>query len=201
MSVRSVECLKAQAWAITREMNEDILKGFDAWLDYRRASFEYQVSLGETWTHAFEEFMRRLVTLAEKGETVPSVKTLLLLWIEIVDQVFTDVFRSAEYIRIQGRLVNTATAYRLREREIVDAFLKASHLASRSELDEAYRRIYELRKDVKELKKAFQAIKAGALGTPANLPDDTESATTMAQVPSAEQTCRKTSPRSRSSTS
>jgi polyhydroxyalkanoate synthase subunit PhaE len=150
--------LQSPSLGITREMNEDILKGFDAWLDYRRASFEYQVSLAETWSQAFEEFMRRLVTLAEKGETVPSVKTLLLLWIEIVDQVFTDVFRSPEYIRIQGRLVNTATTYRLREREIVDAFLKASHLASRSELDEAYRRIYELRKDVKELKKAVRAL-------------------------------------------
>ncbi len=152
--------LEGPSLGITREMNEDMLKGFDAWLDYRKAGFEYQVSLGQTWIRAFEEFMRRLVTLAEKGETVPSVKTLLLLWIETVDQVFTDVFRSAEYIQIQGRLVNTATAYRLREREIVDAFLKASHLASRSELDEAYRRIYELRKDVKELKKAFQALKA-----------------------------------------
>ena len=48
-------------------MNEDLLKGFDAWLDYRRASFEYQVTLGETWIHAFEEIMRRLVTQAEKG--------------------------------------------------------------------------------------------------------------------------------------
>jgi polyhydroxyalkanoate synthase subunit PhaE len=150
----------------TREMNEDILKGFDAWLDYRRAGFEYQVSLGETWTHAFEEFMRQLVALAEKGETVPSVKTLLQLWSETVDQVFTDVFRSDEYIRIQGRLVNTATAYRLREREIVDACLKASHLASRSELDEAYRRIYELRKEMKELKKTLQAIKEASLHTP-----------------------------------
>jgi len=144
----------------TREMNEDILKGFDAWLDYRRGSFEYQVVLGETWVHAFEEFMRQMVALAEKGETVPSVKKLLFLWIEVVDQVFADVFRSDEYIRIQGCLVNTATAYRLREREIVDAFLKASHVASRSELDEAYRRIYELRKDVKELKRAWKDSQA-----------------------------------------
>jgi class III poly(R)-hydroxyalkanoic acid synthase PhaE subunit len=104
--------------------------------------------------------MRRLVALAEKGDTVPSVKTLLGLWSETVDQVFTDVFRSEAYIRIQGRLVNTATAYRVREREIVDACLKTSHLASRSELDEAYRRIYDLRKDVKELKRAWKDVQA-----------------------------------------
>jgi polyhydroxyalkanoate synthase subunit PhaE len=145
--------LQSPSLGLTREMNEDILRGMDAWVDYRRASFEYQVALGETWVRAFEEFLQQLVGLAEKGETVPNLKTLLLLWIEVVDRVFTQVFRSEEYIRIQGNVVNTATAYRLREREIVDAFLKASHIASRSELDEAYRRIYELRKDVKELKK------------------------------------------------
>jgi polyhydroxyalkanoate synthase subunit PhaE len=165
--------LESPSLGHTREMNEDLLKGFDAWLDYRRASFEYQVTLGETWIHAFEEIMRRLVAQTEKGETAPGVRKLLFLWVDVVDHTFTEVFRSEEYIRLQGQLVNAATAYRLREREIADAFLKASHLPSRSELDEGYRRIYELRKEVKELRKAVQEIKAGALGTPANLPNDT----------------------------
>ena len=84
------------------------------------------------------------------------MRKLLFLWVEVVDHTFTKVFRSEEYIRLQGQLVNAATAYKLREREIVDAFLKASHLPSRSELDEGYRRIYELRKEVKELRKAVQ---------------------------------------------
>jgi len=174
--------LQSPSLGHTRELNQDILKGFDAWLDYRRAGFEYQVVLGETWVHAFEEFMRQLVALTEKGEPIPSVRKLLFLWVELVDQVFTAVFRSEEYIRIQGNLVNTATAYRLREREIVDAFLKTTHLASRSELDEAYRRIYELRKDVKDLKKTMQAIKGefstqaqkeADRGLPTDLPKDT----------------------------
>jgi class III poly(R)-hydroxyalkanoic acid synthase PhaE subunit len=146
--------LESPTLGLTREINEDILKGMDAWVDYRRASFEYQVALGETWVRAFEEFLQQNVALTEKSETVPNVKTLLLLWIEVVDRIFTDVFRSEEYIRIQGNVVNTGNAYRLRERDIIDAFLKGSHIASRSELDEAYRRIYDIRKDVKELKKA-----------------------------------------------
>ncbi|TLY36356.1 MAG: hypothetical protein E6K60_08040 [Nitrospirae bacterium] len=83
-------------------------------------------------------------------------------WIEVVDDVFAEAFRSEKYIRIQGRLVNSATAYRVRERELADAFLKTTHIASRSELDEAYRNIYTLRKEVKELKKMIQGAKAHA---------------------------------------
>ena len=174
--------LESPSLGHSREMNEDLLKGFDAWLDYRRASFEYQVTLGQTWIQAFEEIMRRLVAQAEKGETVPGVRQLLSLWVEVVDHTFTEVFRSEEYILLQGQLVNAATTYRIREREIVDSFLKASHVASRSELDEGYRRVYELRKEVKELRKAVQALKGevssqstkeAAVGTPVDLPQET----------------------------
>ncbi|MGH7771563.1 MAG: class III poly(R)-hydroxyalkanoic acid synthase subunit PhaE [Candidatus Binatia bacterium] len=174
----------------TRELNEVLLKGFGAWVDYRRASFEYQVGLAETWTHAFEEFMQKLVSLAEKGETVQNVRQLLFLWIDVIDQAFAEVFRSEEYIRKQGHLVNTATAYKLREREIVEAFLKTSHLPSRSELDEAYRRIYDLRKEAKELKKALQEIKAELSSQAKREPDgktplDTPEETTASSVTSA----------------
>ena len=152
--------LESPSLGHTRELHQDLLKGFDAWVDYRRASFEYQVALAETWTDAFQEFMQKLVSQFEKGEQVQSVRELLFLWIDVIDQVFAKVFQSDEYIRMQGRLLNTAMAYRLREQEIVEAFLKTSHVPSRSELDEAYRRIYHLKKDVKELKTALQDIKA-----------------------------------------
>jgi class III poly(R)-hydroxyalkanoic acid synthase PhaE subunit len=144
----------------TRELNEDLLKGFAAWMDYRQASFEYQVQLGETWTRAFEEFIRNLIAQAEKGETVQNLRQLLFQWIDVIDQMFAKHFRSEEYIKLQGHLLNTAMAYRLREREIVEAFLKTSHVPYRSEMDEAHRRIYHLRKEVKELKKALHEIKA-----------------------------------------
>ena len=156
--------LESPSLGHTRELNEQMLKGFDAWLDYRRASFEYQVGQGETWTQAFEEFMRKLVSQAGKGEAVQSVRQLLFLWIDVIDKVFADTFRTDEYIRKQGHLLNTAAAYRIREREIVEVFLKASHVPSRSELDEAYRRIYDLRKEMKELKRTLQDIKAERSG-------------------------------------
>jgi polyhydroxyalkanoate synthesis regulator phasin len=69
--------------------------------------------------------------------------------------VFIEVFRSEKYIRIQGRLLNTAMAYRIHQREIVELFLKIGDMPTRSEVDEAHRNIYEQRKEMKALKKAL----------------------------------------------
>lgn len=144
----------------TRELNEQLLKGFDSWLDFRRASFEYHVVMSQTWCRSFERFIGKLVSLAEGGTPVQDLRQLLFLWLDVVDENFLGVFRSDEYTRMQGQLMNAAMTYRIHEREIVEAFLKTSHLPSRSELDEAYRRIYELRKEVKELKSAFRLIES-----------------------------------------
>jgi class III poly(R)-hydroxyalkanoic acid synthase PhaE subunit len=144
----------------TRELNEQLLKGFDSWLDFRRASFEYQVVMSETWCRSFERFIGKMVSLAEAGKPVEDLRQLLFLWLDVVDENFLGVFRSDEYIRMQSHLMNTAMTYRIHERDIVEAFLKTSHLPSRSELDEAYRRIYELRKEVKELKTAFRQMQS-----------------------------------------
>lgn len=144
----------------TRELNEQLLKGFDSWLDFRKASFEYQVVMSEAWCRAFERFIGKLVSLSEGGEPIQDLRQLLFLWLDIVDEVFLAMFRSEQYIRMQGQLMNAAMTYRIHEREIVESFLKFSHLPSRSELDEAHRRIYELRKEVKELKSAFRQMKS-----------------------------------------
>ncbi len=152
--------LESPSLGHTRELTQDLLKGFDAWVESRRAILEYQSGLAEAWAQALEQFVRKLVSLAEKGETIQSLAQLLNLWIDVIEGVFTTRFRSEDYLQKQSRLVNTVMAYRLIERDIVEAFLKTSHLPSRSELDEAYRRIYELRREVKELKKSLRDLKA-----------------------------------------
>ena len=152
--------LESPSLGHARELTQDLLKGFDAWVESRRAILEYQIGLSEAWARAFEQFVRKLVSMAEKGEKIQSLMQLLNLWIDVTEGVFTELLGSEDYLQKQIRLVNTVMAYRLIEREIVEAFLKASHLPSRSELDEAYRRIYELRREVKELKKSLREIKA-----------------------------------------
>jgi class III poly(R)-hydroxyalkanoic acid synthase PhaE subunit len=142
----------------TRELNEKLLKGFDAWQDFRQASFEYQVILADTWVQAVESLIKELVTLTEKGQPIKSLRDLALLWNNIADPVFIEVFRSEKYIRIQGRLLNTAMQYRLRQREITELFLKTSDIAARSEVDEAHRNIYEQRKELKALKKVVAEL-------------------------------------------
>lgn len=158
--------LQAPGLGYTREMDEKLRRGFAAWLDVQQANYEYQIVLAETWIKAFEQLMVELIDHAEKGETVQSIRELLERWSTTADRVFKDAFVSEAYIHAQGKLVNTTMLYRSRQREVSEITLKALDLPTRSEIDETHRRIYELRKEVKALKKELAALTADKKPTP-----------------------------------
>jgi class III poly(R)-hydroxyalkanoic acid synthase PhaE subunit len=151
--------LESPSLGYARELNEQVLKGFDAWMDHRRASLECQFVVADGWTQAFERFMHKLVSRTPSDDKAPDdIRQLLYLWFDTVDEALLAVFRTEKYVQIQARLMNTAMAYRTHEQAIMEAFLKTSHIPSRVELDETHRRIYDLRKEVRQLKEAIQDL-------------------------------------------
>lgn len=150
--------LQSPGLGYTRELEEKIRRGFEAWLEFQQVSFEYQTLIIETWVRAFEQLLQQTAALTQQGEPLAGVRPLLNLWSSIADSVFKDVFRSEKYIQVQGRLINAAMAYRVKQREIMEVILTINDLPTRSELDEAHQLIYALRKEVKALKKQINQL-------------------------------------------
>lgn len=145
---------------MSREFNEKFQLGFDAWVAWQLATLEYQGELSQIWDQAIRKFQEDIISLAEKGEKIESLRDFVLLWTRGAEQVFTEAFRGEDYVLAQGQMLNAAMTYRIKEREIIEVFQKLYDLPTRSELDETHRRIYELRKEVKALRKEVNAQRA-----------------------------------------
>jgi len=138
-----------------REFNNKLLKSFDAGLKFSKANFDYQILLLDVWLKASEELMRELASSEEKGETVEDWQQLLQVCSSVFDGVFLQRFRAEDALEVRGNLLNSATSYRLYQQQLMEVFLKMYNLPTRSEVDEIHHSIYELRKEVKGLKKAL----------------------------------------------
>jgi class III poly(R)-hydroxyalkanoic acid synthase PhaE subunit len=147
--------VNAPGLGYTRRLSEKLLEGFDAWLDLVRASFEYQVLVAGAWARVPDRFMSELVSLPE-GRPIESLQQLLYAWLEVGDRVFLEEFRSDEYLQAQTGLLSKAMSYRLRERDIVEDFLRLSHIPTQTEVDEIHRTVYELRKELRAVKKSLR---------------------------------------------
>ena len=74
--------------------------------------------------------------------------------------MFLEAFRTERYTLAQGKFLNANMEYRISQRRIMEEYMEAFDMPTRSEIDEAHRRIYELRKEVKGLKKQLNELQA-----------------------------------------
>ncbi len=149
----------------TREFNNKLLGTFDAWTKLYRAGVDYQILLTEIQGKSFEELMRELVSLAEKGEKVKDWRQFQEIWGRIADEVFERAFCVEDNLKVRGRFLNALNHYRLEQQQLLEIWMKMMNLPLRSEVDEVHKSIYELRKEVKSLKKALAQYEAQAQAT------------------------------------
>ncbi|MBW4681688.1 MAG: class III poly(R)-hydroxyalkanoic acid synthase subunit PhaE [Microcoleus vaginatus WJT46-NPBG5] len=147
--------LQSPNFGYSREFNNKLQKGFDAWIQLTKATFDYQGVLVEVWMKAFEELMRELGSSEEKGKTVQNWQELLQVWSRAFDRVFAQKFGSEDAVALQGKFLSAAMTYKFQQQQLTEVFLKMYDLPTRSEVDEIHRNIYELRKEIKSLNKAL----------------------------------------------
>ena len=110
--------------------------------------------------------MRELISLAEKGEKVKDWRQFQQLWGRVADQVFEKAFCDEENLKVRGRFLNALNTYRLYQQDLMEVWMKMMNLPSRGEIDEVHKTVYELRKEVKQLKKALAKYESQAAPPP-----------------------------------
>jgi class III poly(R)-hydroxyalkanoic acid synthase PhaE subunit len=152
---------------MTREFNARLLEGFDAFTAASLAMAEYQAVVTEVWEAAFKQFGEDMAQLVEEGGKIENVRDLVTFWTRSAENVFLESFRTERYTLAQGKLLNASMVYRICQRRILEEYLEAFDMPTRSEMDETHKRIYELRREVKDLKRQMKKMQeAPASSTP-----------------------------------
>ncbi len=145
--------MQTPSLGLSREINGKVMDNFESWRHLYQASADYQVVLGEIQVKSFEALIRKLVLLTEEGKTVKDWREFQTIWSEVADQVFENAFFHEKNLKIRGKFLNALNSYRIKEQELKEVYLKMMNVPLRSEVDEIHQTIYELRKEVKRLKK------------------------------------------------
>ncbi len=145
-------------FGFTRELQQKLLTGFGAWMELRRASVDFQLALATAWETIYEKVLHEMMVRSEQGNPITSIADLTRLWTSAADQGLEQVFRSEQYLEAQRNFVNAAMKYRLHEREVYETFAQLSNIPTRTEVDEAHRNIYELRRELRALKKQLKSV-------------------------------------------
>lgn len=170
--------LASPAVGYSRETTERLLRGFDAWVEMNRASVDFQTELANTGSRAMETLMRKLVAMSEEDEKITTLRQFYDLWLETAETAYYELFSTGSFATLQGRFVNATMQYRRRQGELLDEIMAAVGLPGRKEVDQVHRHVYDLRvelrymkRDMAALRRELEALRASGDGGEVAVPD------------------------------
>jgi class III poly(R)-hydroxyalkanoic acid synthase PhaE subunit len=130
-----------------------VQQAFQSWLELQRASTEHQLVVAKGWQGAFARFGAEFQDRGgNDAEEVRTLDQFLRLWARIGERALQEHARSDGFLESQTRLLRAAMTYRSNQRRVVEALARMHDLPTQSDLDEAFKMIHELRREVRQLR-------------------------------------------------
>lgn len=146
-------------FGLSREYQARLNHALASWMDYQQRDTEYRALLSKAWMEAFTAVMETFASQAAEGQRPRSAREAMQAWIERADEVFIRLFRTPDFSRAQSELMNATMRLRADRRGLMEDVLRANDVPTKSDLDEAHRLIYLLRKELKGVKRELAALK------------------------------------------
>ncbi|MFI5304017.1 MAG: poly(R)-hydroxyalkanoic acid synthase subunit PhaE [Nitrospiria bacterium] len=139
-----------------REKIELMLKCFDEYSLYLGKSIEYKQLMYATGLTSMGKVVETIVEKIKSGEEMAKFEDFFNLWIEVNEKNYLALFQTEEFSMKQGELLEADLNVRKHFSKLMELYLYDFPVALRSEMDDLYKTIYELKKKVKNLEKQIQ---------------------------------------------
>ncbi|HLX28320.1 MAG TPA: poly(R)-hydroxyalkanoic acid synthase subunit PhaE [Casimicrobiaceae bacterium] len=125
----------------------------EAGIAQQDARARYAVLVQRALAQGYERTLRQLADKASADERIESVLALLRLWAVATEEAVHEVLQSEDGLAATAALTRAALAYRKKMREVADILAGMLDVATRSDVDLAYKEIQALKREVRELRR------------------------------------------------
>lgn len=144
------------ALGYTREMQEEQQEWLRLQTEYAKVAQEYASLLHATNGKAVDLLGRRIVELAQKGESPDTLRGMYDLWVDCGEEAYAELATDDGYLKVQGNLTNSMMRLKKHERVMMEGVLAAMNIPNRRELDTALCRLQETRRELRDLRDTIE---------------------------------------------
>ena len=127
--------------------------------EYQKAHEEYSDFFSNLGERSIERLRHRLEAYRKAGEVIDSARSLYDNWVATCEEVYGEQVKTAEYARIQGRLINALMKVKRQFGIMVDDQLGTLNMPTRRELRTLQDRIQDNRREIRSLHAQIHALR------------------------------------------
>lgn len=138
---------------LTRYYQERIREVLDKFNLFQAKMSEFTYSLFRPMEESFKALPQRVEELTRCGEFSCNPKEYYQVWIRILEDYYSNWFRSSEYSQIMNSTLDALEELTKARQKFLESFLQTLSVPSYTDFDDLSKELYELKKRVKELEK------------------------------------------------
>jgi polyhydroxyalkanoate synthesis regulator phasin len=150
--------LRAPTIGFFREVSERANRTVDAYVRFNAALSQYFVPFYQTGLRAGESVFQRLMEFQGREVTPKTLREFYRIWWTINEDLHFKMFRSEEFTRLLGEVVRAGLLFKKQFDELSDEIIGLTNLPTKREMDEVYRSMYELKKEVRRHTRTIQEL-------------------------------------------
>ena len=93
--------------------------------------------------------------MGARGERVESLLDFIRLWAKAVDAPLHEIMQGAHGLDVTAKVIRASSQHREQLQKTIAIASEALHIPTRKDMDDAFREIQELKRELRRLKKAL----------------------------------------------
>lgn len=163
------KALHAPSMGYAREFVERVNQTSDAYVHYNVALAQYFALFYQSGMSAAEKVFQRLSEFKAQEVTPEAFREFYRNWWTINEDVYYQMFGSEEFTKLLGEVLRQGLLFKKQLDDLSDEIIQFTNLPTKQDMDEIYRTIYDLRKEVRWQRRAIRDLEQH-LGTTAGKP-------------------------------
>ncbi len=136
------------------------LQMMDSYIRMMMSYFEMSVNVQNILRDANTELWKKIQEITGDSEKSMTFKEFYDMWIKVNSEAINKFYFTDEFAEFMGEYANNAYDFKKKSDEFLESILSVLPVPTDSEMKSVYKTVYELRKDIRDLKKEVAALRA-----------------------------------------
>ena len=138
---------------LMRSYQEKAMQAADKYNLFQSNLAEFLRLLGMPFSHSLQVMQEKMAKMAENGELSDDTRVYYQMWVKVLEGHFMTLFQTPEYVESLARTLNTLADFSAAKDAALEDLVGMLPVASRTDMDDMARELYELKKRLRRLEK------------------------------------------------
>ena len=142
---------------LNREANEDYMAAMNQWNKAMIAMGELLAVINKTGQESFTKIAEKVQDDLAEGKTITTFRDFYSVWYSVTEEAYEKLLNTEEFAIVFDDFADRYAQYMIAQNKVYERMLAFLPIPTNTDMKSLYKTVYDLRKDVRDLKKAVAA--------------------------------------------